>query len=89
MNAYSSLILTLFFVVVLYNKNEKELITLLSKEQDFLKWGAALALVYLGAEQFGQAGDRFILIVYVAMLLLAVKENPKVFDNLTEFLVIK
>lgn len=86
MNAYAELTLVVYLLAVLFAKNEIALIDELKKETGFFKWAIALGLVIVVADQFDKAGATFITLVYVAMALTAVKQNPKVFDNLTQIL---
>jgi hypothetical protein len=86
MNTYAGLVIAGYLILVIANGNEKELVSMLSKEGDFAKWGLSLGVLYLVAGQMGETGSRMMLLVYVAMALIAVRKNPKALSNITDIL---
>lgn len=85
MNAYSNLVLAVYLLAVLANNNEKQLIEKLKKgETDFIKWAIALGLVVSISEKLDKFGDYFIVAVYFAMALTAIRNNANIFDNISK-----
>lgn len=89
MNAYSNLVLAVYILAVLSNNNEKQLIEKLKGETDFIKWAIALGLVVSISEKLDKFGDYFIIAVYFAMALTAIRNNANVFDNISKVLKIE
>ena len=84
MNAYSNLVLAVYLLAVLANNNEKQLIEKLKGETDFIKWAIALGLVVSISEKLDKFGDYFIIAVYFAMALTAIRSNANIFDNISK-----
>ena len=85
-NAYASLFLAAYLVAVLSAGNQSQLVVELKKEGDFLKWAAALIIVVGVSGYLGDAGGVLVFMVFAALLINAVSQNPKIFDNLTSAL---
>ncbi len=86
MNAYTELLLAGYIVAIILAGKEDDFFELVSKEKGFLKWAISFGLVVLITDQFGKPGKQFMTLVIVAMVMIAVNKNPKVFDNLTKVL---
>lgn len=81
-NAYTSLVLIIFLSIVLVNKKQSDLFDLLSQEKGFFKWMAAMIITQAISEKMGKTGNALSYLIYAAMALNAVKNNPDIFKNL-------
>ena len=89
MNGYITMILVIYLAVVLAKDKEKELVKMLSEEGDFAKWAISLGTVGLLASKMGASGGMVLTLVYTSMALVAVRKNPKIFDNISKILTIQ
>jgi len=88
MNGYATLGIALYLIIVSARGNQQKLVDLLADEKNFLKWIVALAAVKLTAKQLGETGDRFVIIVFIAMLITAISKDPKIFTGIADILKI-
>lgn len=86
MNGYAELLIAVYLTVVLVNNKEKELSKEILVEGSFIKWAVALGLIIVVTNQFGKAGEQFMTLVWVALLMTAVNKNPQLFDAVTNYL---
>lgn len=86
MSGYAELAIAVFLLGVLLNKKEAELVALLKSEGGFVKWALAFGIVAAVAGKFGDAGDQFLVMVWIALLMTAVQKNPRLFASIAEAL---
>jgi len=87
-NTVAAALTALYLALILIRGNEKKFAALILGESDFVKWLAALAIILAVSDKIGDAGKALVALVYTAMLLRAVKQNPKTFDNLASIFAI-